>query len=121
MNGATQDGRVTAQGRAMPLPQGRQPTQLPSSIQGEDAQRAARIIRHAARELHELRFPLLAAAHLGRMIVEGGGTPQVLDRFLRQLERLRNYAFTPQERTLLEQLSTLDFEGPQAVLRTEGG
>lgn len=120
MNGATQDGRVTAQGRAMPLPQGRQPTQLPSSIQGEDAQRAARIIRHAARELHELRFPFVSAARLGQMIAEGETTPQVVRSFIQQLERLRNYAFTPQERTLLEQLSTLEFDGPQAVIQ-EGG
>lgn len=91
--------------------------QAPEWIERENAEKAARIIRAAARELIEIRFPARALLALWEETVAEGCTVDRLVLIGKRIWRLATTGLGSRERVLLEQLATLTFDGQQAVLR----
>lgn len=96
------------------------PIQAPEWLEAENAERAARIIRAAAKELIELRFPLRALWALWQELLEHGCTIDRLRAIGSRIFRLSRKGLGERERVLLDQLATLTFVGQQAVLVLPG-
>lgn len=94
--------------------------EVPLWIEQENAEKAARLIRTAARELVELKIPLRTLWVLWQETVAEGGTVARLQAIGRAIRRLVTRGLGEDARVLLEQMSTLTFVGDQAVFRFDG-
>lgn len=94
--------------------------ETPLWIEGANADKAARLIRMAARELVELKFPLRTLWALWKQTQEQGSTAERLAAIGRTIWRLATVGLGAQERVLLDQLSRMTFVGDQGVFRFDG-
>lgn len=93
---------------------------LPDVLCGRDARRAAAIIREAAVELKLIamgRRTLQVTFHA----LFGSPKRGPLKIIGRLIDEQAEIGLDPEEAALLDQLSTLDFAGTQAVMKLEGG
>ncbi|HPL30700.1 MAG TPA: hypothetical protein PLG21_21865 [Anaerolineae bacterium] len=97
---------------------------LPEYIAGADAEEAARLLRAAARELLEFRFPALALKALWQQATDPATSREMRRNLLRQIgrriERLATIGLGQHDEAVVRQVAGLTFEGPQAVLRLDG-
>jgi hypothetical protein len=97
---------------------------LPDYIAGADAEEAARLLRAAARELLEFRFPALALRALWKQAMDPKTSRATRRDLLRQIgqriERLATVGLGEHDEAVVRQVAGLTFAGPQAVLRLDG-
>lgn len=97
---------------------------LPECIAGADAEEAARLLRAAARELLEFRFPALALKALWQQATDPATSRAMRRDLLRQIgqriERLATIGLGQRDEAIVRQVAGLTFDGPQAVLRLDG-
>jgi len=91
---------------------------------GADAEEAARLLRAAARELLEFRFPALALRHFWRLMMDPATSESMredLKRIIGQrIERLATIGLGQRDEAIVRQVAGLTFVGDQAVLRFDG-
>jgi len=97
---------------------------LPDYIGGKDAEEAARLLRAAARELLEFRFPALALRVIWQQATDPETSRATRRDLLRQIgqriERLAEIGLGRHDEAVVRQVAGLTFAGPQAVLRLDG-
>lgn len=97
---------------------------LPEYIEGADAEEAARLLRAAARELLEFRFPALALRALWTQVMDPETSRATRRDLLRQIgqriERLATIGLGQRDEAIVRQVAGLTFVGDQAVLRFDG-
>lgn len=97
---------------------------LPQYIAGADAEEAARLLRAAARELLEFRFPALALKALWQQVTDPATSREMRRDLLRQIgqriERLATIGLGQHDEAVVRQVAGLTFVGDQAVLRLDG-
>lgn len=97
---------------------------LPEYIAGADAEEAARLLRAAARELLEFRFPALALRALWVQVMDPDTSRATRRDLLRQIgqriERLAEVGLGRHDEAIVREVAGLTFAGPQAVLRLDG-
>lgn len=98
---------------------------LPEYISGADAEEAARLLRAAARELLEFRFPALALRALWQQVTDPATSREMRRDLLRQIgqriERLATIGLGQRDEAIVRQVAGLTFVGEQAVLMFDGG
>ena len=91
---------------------------------GADAEEAARLLRAAARELLEFRFPALALRALWAQVMDPETSRAVRRDLLRRIgeriERLATVGLGERDATVVREVAGLTFVGDQAVLRFDG-
>lgn len=92
----------------------------PLWLQGQDVDRAVRILRAAARAVNETRWPLVALAELWREIVAYGASMARLRALGARIKRLASVGLGREEAVLLQQICSMTWDGAQGVLRFDG-
>ncbi len=90
---------------------------LPEYIAGADAEEAARLLRAAARELLEFRFPALALRHFWRLMMDPATSESMredLKRIIGQrIERLATIGLGQHDEAVVRQVAGLTFAGAE--------
>lgn len=110
---------TVADGDGMTLAQlsGGEYDDLPEYIEGADAEEAARLLRAAARELLEFRFPALALRALWLQAMDPETSRAVRRDLLRRIgeriERLATVGLGEQDATVVREVAGLTFAGAE--------
>ena len=90
---------------------------LPDYIAGADAAEAARVLRAAARELMEARFPALALRYLWRLMLDPETSRAMRLDLLRQIgrriERLATVGLGEEDAAIVQQVATMQLPAGQ--------